>query len=325
MNVWLAERFGLVLLEPGFLWLLAALPLAAAARAARRPPELPFGPFRLLGEAGLPVSWRHRLRRAPAALAFAGLAVIAVALARPAERAALPRRSLGVDLAVALDRSSSMAERDLDPARTRLEVARAAAQRFLEGRDGDRVALIAFARRPELLCAPTLDRRPLRETIARLEPVAADGPEDLTGIGGAVAQAAELLRRAPGPSRVLVLLSDGEENVAGPHAPDALAPAEAAELCAAWGVRVHAIAVGPAAGRDGALRSLAEGSGGGFHRATDAGALERVYRAIDALEPSPLAEPEVRLRELASWCALAGVAFLGAASVARRLVGRVGP
>ena len=326
MISWFAESLGWTLLRPGALWLFLALPLAWLLRRRAAAPSLPFAPLRLLPASGLPISFRQRLRGLPDLLLTAGVLVLVIALARPATLEVLPRRSLGVDLMLALDRSSSMSESGFESGRTRLEVVKEYADQFLAEREGDRVGLLAFARYPDLICAPTLRVASVRERLAELEAVPVDDPEDLTGIGVAAARAAEILRRAPGPSRVLILLSDGEENVAGPHAPSALAPAEAAELCRAWGIRVHVIATGSrAADSASGLELLARLTGGTYHAAEDAGALARIYRALDELEPSPLSEPEVRVRERSSRFALAAVLLAVLGALLRRRGWEAGP
>lgn len=315
MNSWLAENLGFVLLQPEWLWLALALPAAWWLRSASAPPSLPFAPLRLLPERGLPTSLRQRLRRLPTILLALGVALLVLALARPAELVVQPRRALGVDLMLAIDRSSSMSAADQAAGRARIDLVKESAARFLAGRSGDRIGLLAFARYPDLLCAPTLRLAAVLESLSGLDTIAPDGPEDLTGIGVAAARAAEILRRAPGPARVLILLSDGEENVAGVHAPRAVGPEEAAELCRAWGVRVHAIAaLPPAASMPAGLELLAARTGGTAHLAEDEEALDRIYRAIGELEASPLAEPELRVRERGGWCAAAAVlvALLGA-------------
>lgn len=307
MNEFLASRIGFVLLEPAALLILLVLPLAGWWRRRRPAPAVPFAPVRFLD--GLPRSWRQRLSWLPRGLQMLAIVLLALALARPAERAMAPRRSLGVDLMLVFDRSSSMDERDLDPERTRLEVARTVAQRFVAAREGDRIGLIGFARFADLLCAPSLDRTTLMQRLAQWDAVAADGPEDLTGIGVAAARAAEILRRAPGPSKVLLLFTDGEENLSGPHAPQLIGPVEAAELCRAWGVRAYVIGVGDAAlARDGAVAALAASTGGQSYRATSASELERAFAAIDALEVAVLEEPRSILLERSAWPA--GAALL---------------
>lgn len=324
MNEFLATATGFILLAPAALLLVLALVFAAWWRARRPPPALLFAPARFLD--GLPRSLRQRWGWTPRAFEAVALALLMLALARPAERVALPRRSVGVDLMLALDRSSSMNEHDLDPTRSRLEVARVAAQQFVAARPGDRIGLIGFARYPDLLCAPTLDRAELDARLTAWDAVAADGPEDLTGIGAAAARAAEILRRAPSPSKVLVIFTDGEENLSGAHAPQTIGPAEAAELCLAWGVRVHLIAAGSALStRGSAVESLATATGGMVYRATEASELERAFAAIDAMEVAPLEDPRHSLHERAAWPAGAALVLFTLAAWLRRRLGEVLP
>lgn len=260
----------------------------AARRGASGRPALLLVPGVLLpeGRSTVPATARQRLRHAPARLGALGLALLALALAGPGERRAAPPRARGLDLLLCLDRSSSMTTQDLAPGRTRLAVAQDEAQRFLDGRPHDRVGLLTFARFPDLLCPPTLDHAALGALLAGLAPVREDSGEDATGIGTAVARGAQALRASPARGRVLLLLTDGEENVAGPDAPDEITPEEAAGLCRAWGVRVHAVLAG--VGREGAgdapLARLVAASGGRLFRARDAEGLRAVYAQVDALE-----------------------------------------
>ncbi|HEU4394002.1 MAG TPA: VWA domain-containing protein, partial [Planctomycetota bacterium] len=272
---------GLTLLHPGMLLLLLLPPLAWWFARRRRPPALALPPLSLAPD--LPRTWRSRLAPLPAVLQGAALVLGAVALARPVRAVPEPERAEGLDVLLCLDLSSSMTAKDLEAGRTRLEVARDAAVRFVRGRAGDRVGLVGFARYPELLCPPTPDLAALEGILRAVEPVEPDGPEDATGIGAAAARAAESLAAVGGKSRVAILLTDGEENVATAGNADAIAPSHAAQLCRELGVRVYAVvAGGPAdAGRaapdTGPVRRLAERTGGRFFEARDAGALDAVY------------------------------------------------
>ena len=153
---------GGVLLDP--LALLAVVPVLVAivARSRRRAGVVGLAPLAVavLGAEGepLPTSWRVRLRRMPTWLEGAGFLVAVVALARPAWPVTGLPPAPGLDIVLGLDVSSSMAARDLDPSRTRLDVARAAAARFVAGRPRDRVGLVTFARYPDVLAAPTPDQ-----------------------------------------------------------------------------------------------------------------------------------------------------------------------
>ncbi len=282
--------------DPGLLWLAALLPVALVFALRRAPPALRFAP----GAHDLPSSLRVRVLFLPVALQLLGLVLVIVALARPAEKEPLPVESAGIDILLCIDTSSSMTATDLDPERTRLAVARDAATDFIRGRPDDRIGLITFARYPDLRCPLTRDHDALAQILAAVETVPGDGPEDATGFGAAVARAAQVLNSAPQRSRVVILLTDGEENVAIQGASREIAPAHAAQLCEQLGVRVSAIAVGlerttPKGERVRLdvrpLQRIATRTGGTFHEARDAGALEAVYARIDAMEKAPVEEP----------------------------------
>jgi Ca-activated chloride channel family protein len=298
---WFEAWSGVALLDPWFLALAPLVPLALWLRRRRGQPALRFAPASLL-EPPLPRSARQRLLPWAAVLQLAGLLLVIVALTRPVRREPLPPRSEGIDILLCLDLSSSMSAEDLEPGRTRLDVAREAATRFLAGRPHDRIGLLGFARFPDLICPPTLDRRALTELLRETRLVEPNGPEDLTGIGTAVAKAAEVLRGSKARSKVVVLLTDGEENVATVDAPDEIGPPAAARICAAFGVRVHAVAAGGTAPDappldTGPIERLAAETGGRFFAARDAGAVGAVYAAIDALEKTAFDAPRFSIEE----------------------------
>jgi Ca-activated chloride channel family protein len=325
-----ASGLGVALLGPAWLLLLAALPALVWWRRRLRPraplAAAPWVQGRLAADlhvAPLPRSWRQRGVWLPEALEVLGLALAIVALARPVERLPLPPERLGRDVLLCLDTSSSMAATDLAAERTRLDVSKARAVEFVRRRSDDRLGFVAFARYADLGCPPTLDRESVAELLARVELVAKDGPEDATGIGAAVACAAEVLARSQAASKVVVVLTDGEENVATAATPAEIAPLHAAQWCRSLGVRVHSIAVGSmSVGASGqrlpldttALRQLAAGTGGRFFAAADDAALAGVWDAIDGLEATAFAEPRTWLRE---WFAVALLAGLACAFAAR--------
>ena len=319
--------------EPWLLAAAAAVGVVAVLARRRTPPPLRCAPAAFLaGAPPLPASWRLRLRRLPELLEVVGLLALVVALARPVRRAPLPLTRAGIDLALCLDVSSSMRRRDLDPARTRLEVARDAALAFVAGRPDDRIGLIAFARHADVRCPPTLDHAALSELLRRIEPVEADGPEDATGLGVAVARAAAMLAgpgassRPSPPSKVALLFTDGEENVALGQSEDEIAPLAAAQLCASRGVRVDAIVAGDSSALDTApLRRLTERSRGRFFVAKDAGALADVVASIDALERSPFEEPRFRMEDAAGAWMVAALLLFGRGRLLRATAWRVAP
>jgi len=307
-------EFGLSLRDPLWLLLLAFVPIVLMLRLRR--PAVPFAAGSLLagslanGGVALPKSWRQRLAWLPEACAIAALALGIFAMARPIERVPLPPERAGIDVLLCIDTSSSMAATDLGDARTRLDVVGEVAAAFVQQRDNDRTGFVTFARYADLRCPPTLDHAATAELLRAVKLVGKDSPEDATGIGNAVAQAAAVLRRSKAESKVIVLLTDGEENVATAATPQEVAPVHAAQLCARLGVRVHTIVVGQGNQKpDGrfvaldtkAVREVAELTGGTFFTARDVSALQRVYHEIDALEKVEFAEPRVLAVELFAW------------------------
>jgi Ca-activated chloride channel family protein len=307
-------------------FLLLALPLAAAwllrLRHDRwREPELPVSS---LAAVPRPRGWR--VRAAPVVGWLLPLAATALVIASARPQAGREMREVvseGIDIVLAIDISGSMRCEDFRP-QNRLYVAKAVAKEFLRGRTQDRIGLVAFAGRSELVAPLSLDYEGLAGLIDGIDfGMLPDG----TAVGAAIAQGAQRLREAKGKSRVLILLTDGINN-AGP-----IDPVTAARLAAAVGVRVYTIGAGtqgqapfpvddPVLGRryvwvrsdvdEETLQSVATITKGRFFRATTASLLSRVYREIDALEPSRVeTRSYTRWAEIGPWFVAAGVLFLG--------------
>ena len=154
----------------------------------------------------------------------------------------------GVAIVVALDHSSSMKARDF-PADggtrmvSRLDAARATFLQFIEGRPDDLIGLIVFANLPYLICPPTPDHLWLAEQAAAIRPALAG--DDGTNIGDAIALGIRDLVDSTPRRKVLVLLTDGQNQPAGAYFKD---PQQAAILARDWGVIVHTIAIGRSGG-----------------------------------------------------------------------------
>ena len=297
-------RFG----QPLLLLLLVPAVLAwlHARRGSRlRDPELPASSLALLPEARGPRAWAARASRY---LAPVAAALFLIAAARPqAGREVREIVSEGIDILLAVDVSGSMRCEDFRP-QNRLYVAKEVAKRFVRGRAHDRIGLIAFAGRGELISPVTLDYDGLTALIDGLDfGMLPDG----TAVGSAIALGAERLRHTKGKSRVLILLTDGINNAGS------VDPVTAARLAAAVGVRVYTVGAGtqgqapfpiddPVLGRhyvwvrsdvdEPTLRSVAQITKGRYFRATSAELLARVYHEIDALEPS-----RVEMRSYTRW------------------------
>jgi len=291
------------LMDPWFLvaaplvWLLfvvrvirsqAALPVAAA------------GPME-----GLPKTLRARLWMLPVVLQALALSAFSLALSRPVTRDVLPLREKGVDIVLVVDISSSMMAADMDDSGrvTRMQAARERALEFAKTRVHDRVGLLTFARFPELRCPLTLDQDALAAFLRSVETVPERSPENKTGIGVALAKATTLLEESEAKSRVIVLLSDGENNV-----PDIL-PEDAAKLAKDAGINVHCIGVGRViqgifGGRQEfkpefrALKTICKITDGVFHEAESGDELAKVYDRINELEKVELEDPRYRSVEL---------------------------
>jgi Ca-activated chloride channel family protein len=280
-----------------WLALLLLLPVGLALASHRRV-RLPLPAF---GDE-IPMRRPGLWARAPGVLRAGVLVLSVLALAGPVRRVErVERRSEGATIMVVFDVSSSMLAEDFRPA-NRLAVAREALAKFVRGRPDDRIGLVAFAGEAYTAVPATLDHELLLQAVESLD---VGQLEDGTAIGTALATAVNRLGDAPPGARVVVLLTDGDNNRGE------IAPLAAAEAARTDGVRVHAIGVG----RDGVapvpigrtrfgyqyadmrvtvnddlLRALAGATGGVAFRATDPDALSRIWERIDALETQPLSE-----------------------------------
>lgn len=294
--------------DPWFLLAVLAVPLAVVLRRRRGEPSVVFASAEFIdgSRSAHGRSWRVRLIGVPLVLETLGLIGVVLALARPVERVPLPLVVEGLDVLLCLDVSSSMGANDMDPVRSRLDVAKSAAADFITARPRDRIGLIRFARYPDVLCPTTLDHSALGEILADVRLIEPDDAEDATGIGTAVARAAQVLRTSPAKSKIVVLVTDGEENVASAQAPDEIDPARAARICRELGARVYTIVAGVGSrGRDGSwlpidtreVEQIARVTGGQFFAARDADAIRRVYEHVDGLEKVAFEEPRFVLED----------------------------
>ncbi len=252
-------------------------------------------------------------------LPWGALVLALLAVARPQQGVQQSEvDSRGVDIALAIDISPSMRAADMGGG-DRLEVARATAQSFIKSRPHDRIGLVGFAATAFTQCPLTLDHETLRELLRQLDFGLA---EDGTAIGMGLATAVQRLRESRTPSKVVVLLTDGENNRG------AIDPLTAADLARALKVKVYTVLVGrpavvqvpvmdPVVGLtmvaqtvtvdDKPLLEIARRTGGRFFRAGDAASLASIYDEIDHLERAPIRALLYReYRDLGPW--LMGIA-----------------
>ena len=219
--------------RPALLVLLAILPLWWWWRQ-RRLARMPGAPMSDVRPAAGPIE-RIWVARLPATLRSVCLAAWIIAAAGPRVGSAKSElHSEGISIVLALDLSSSMLAEDFAPA-NRLDVARRTAIDFVRARSSDRIGLVAFAGQALTQVPITTDYAVLEEAIRHLR---IGILEDGTAIGTGIATAANRLRRAPGKSKVIILLTDGENNAG------TVDPRTAAQAAAAFGIRIYTIGVG---------------------------------------------------------------------------------
>jgi Ca-activated chloride channel family protein len=284
--------------RPALLLLLAVLPVWWWWRAWRlaRTPGAPMSDVR---PAAGPAE-RLWVARLPLTLRSVCLGAWIVAAAGPrvgSARAEL--HSEGISIVLALDLSSSMLAEDFAPA-NRLDVARRTAIDFVRARASDRIGLVAFAGQALTQVPITTDYPVLEEAIRHLR---IGILEDGTAIGTGIATAANRLRRAPGKSKVIVLLTDGVNNAG------TVDPRTAAQAAATFGIRIYTIGVGtegeapvptgqgplglryqtmPVKIDEQLLGEVARTTGGRYFRATDAASLTNIFDEINRLEKAPV-------------------------------------
>jgi Ca-activated chloride channel family protein len=202
----------------------------------------------------------------------------------------------GYDLMMAIDTSHSMEALDFSAEGrqvSRMAVIKGVMGRFMDARKGDRVGLIIFGSQAFVLSPLSIDRAAAHQLLDAVVPgIAGEG----TAMGDAIALGAKRLRERPKGSRVMILITDGD-NTNG-----SFAPFEAAALARAWGIRIYTIGVGSKEESipiledgvikyrddlgmdDSVLKRVADITGGAYFRATDTRALEEISARINQLE-----------------------------------------
>ena len=311
--------------SPYYLWLLSALvPMIAyyVWRTLQGGASIQISSVE--GVVRAPKTVRYWLRHLPFALRLAALALLIVALARPQDVERLSRTNTeGIDIMLAIDVSGSMLARDFRP--DRITAAKEVAGSFIADRYGDRIGLVAFAGEAFTQSPLTTDQGTLQTLLARIR---SGLIEDGTAIGNGLATAINRLRESDAKSKVVILLTDGENNAGQ------IAPLTAAGIAEAQGIRVYTIGVGtqgkapyPFVDMFGqvsyrmaevkidekTLREMAEATGGRYFRATDKAKLEAIYEEIDRLEKSEVEISEFTLyhEEFVRWV-LAALVLLAA-------------
>jgi Ca-activated chloride channel family protein len=312
--------------HPWFLLLLLALPAAAwwRARCGKDAAFLYSSVELARGVANIGRSGASRLLEV---LRWLAVALFIFGLARPQfVESETSVKASGVDIVVAIDLSGSMESEDFRLAGkqvNRLVIAKDTLKKFIDRRPSDRIGLVAFAGKAYIAAPMTLDHDFLEMNVERLQ---LHSIEEGTAIGAGLAAAVNRLRELKSKSKIVILMTDGQNNVTK------VPPLTAAEAAQSLGVKVYTIGVGTRGmapfpqtdmfGRryyvqtkvdidEPTLQEIAKKTGGKYYRADKTETLQQIYDEIDTLEKT---EVEVKrflhIDELFAWVVLPGMGLL---------------
>lgn len=313
--------------HPWFLLLLLALPVLAWLKGRRGSQQAAFlysSTQLVRSVANLKPSSAGRVL---AALRWLALGAFIIALARPQfVQSETKIKASGIDIVVALDLSGSMESEDFTlggKRANRLDVAKDVLRKFIDKRTGDRVGLVAFAGRAYVAAPMTLDHEFLLQNLGRLD---LHSIEDGTAIGSALAASVNRLRELQSKSKIVILMTDGQNNAGK------VPPLTAAEAAQSLGVKVYTIGVGtqgtapvprvnmfgqkvyvqvPVDIDEETLKAIAKKTGGRYFRADSTDTLQKIYDEIDRLEKSEVElKKYVNVTELFPWALVPGIFLL---------------
>lgn len=287
-----------------FLWLLLIIPLLIVwqwFKNKQQSPELKFPGASLLAAQG--ANWLAKLRPLLYALRLIAIALVIVAMARPrtSEENSKTKSAEGIDIVMAIDVSTSMLSKDLRP--NRLEATKKVASDFITERPNDRIGMVVYAGESYTQTPLTSDHKIILNTMQDIK----NGLiQDGTAIGMGLATAVNRLKNSKAKSKVIILLTDGENNAGE------IDPMTAAQLAEEFKIRAYTIGVGtkgtaptpyaydmrgnlvyknlPVNIDEDLLKNIAKQTGGKYFRATDNEKLNEIYAEIDKLEKTKLQE-----------------------------------
>lgn len=268
-------------------------------------PTLQFGSVEVLKS--IKPSMRSRMMELPTLLKALALIFAIWALARPQETNTKVKKNVeGIDIVICLDVSDSMLIEDMKPL-NRLEAAKETINQFIEGRSSDRIGLVVFAGESFTLVPPTLDYQLIQQRVAEIASASSAKIKDGTALGVAMANAAGRLKDSQAKSRVMIFMTDGENNSG------TIDPETGLDIAKGYGIKVYSIGIGkdgptriPVYSRDifgqkiktyqpfestvndDLLSRMAAETGGKYYRATTEGALKKVFNDIDSLEKTKI-------------------------------------
>jgi Ca-activated chloride channel family protein len=315
--------------HPYSLLLLLLLPLLAWLKGKRgQPPAFLYSSVKLVE--GLTSARRSRAGNFLATWRWLALALFIVALAQPRlMKSTTSVKASGVDIVVAVDMSGSMVSEDFvvnDQRVNRFNMARSVLKGFIDKRPSDRIGLIVFATQAFIATPLSLDHDFLQENLDRLEIGAIN--QNATAIGDALSTAVNRLRDLKSKSKIVILMTDGQNNSGK------IQPLMAADAARALGIKVYTIGIGeqgtapmpvgrnPFTGEtvyqnvpvdvdEVTLQKIADETGGKYYRADNAEKFRQIYADIDKLEKTEaVINKYAEYQELFPWFAWSGLAIL---------------
>jgi Ca-activated chloride channel family protein len=311
------------------LWLLA-IPLLAWLKGKRnRQPAFLYSSVQLVK--GIIGITRSSAGSILLKLRWLALALLIIAMAQP--RLTLSETTVhanGVDIVVALDMSGSMAAEDEGfelngEQSTRFGIAKDVLNKFIKRRQNDRLGLVIFGAQAFVVVPPTLDHDFLAGNLERLT-IGMQGFDDrATAIGSAITTSLNRLRELKSKSKIIILMTDGENNSGK------VPPLTAAEAAQALGIKVYTIGVGtkgmsriftgqvdftgkkiyqrmPVDVDEGTLGKIAEMTHAKYYRADSTDTLKKIYADIDRLEKSDAeVKKYTQYKEIYSWLVIPGM------------------
>jgi len=289
--------------EKHWFWLLLVLPLMAGwylIRLKKREGEFNFSSFTLLK--GIKPSLKARFRHSLLVLRLSAFALMITALARPQSRSSWKdSKNEGIDIVISMDLSLSMLAKDFKP--NRMKVAKDVMLDFIDARPNDRIGLVTFGGVAFTQCPLTSDHTVLKNMFPQIQ---AGSLEQGTAIGLGLANAVARIRESKAKSKVIILISDGVNNVGE------IAPMTAGELAKTYGIRVYCIGTGSrgkalqpvaiyAQGEyeydyvdveidEKVMTDISEMTGGQYFRATNKESLKNICQEIDKMEKTIISE-----------------------------------
>jgi Ca-activated chloride channel family protein len=300
--------FGTSYANPQYLYLLLVIPVLAGwyfLRRNRDHAELQISTTE--GFEGGKRSFRILLYHGMYFLRLLALIAMIFALARP--QTSLSRQDItveGIDLVIALDISGSMMAMDFKP--DRLEASKEVAAEFIDGRPNDRIGLVVFSGESFTQCPMTIDHSVLKNLFADLK---SGMIEDGTALGDGLATAVSRLKESQAVSKVIILLTDGVNNMGS------IDPLSAAEIAKLYGIRIYTIGVGTTGMApypvqtpfgmttqnmevkidEPLLKEISRMTDGRYFRATSNAKLKEIYQEIDKLEKSKIDVTEFKRKK----------------------------